>query len=144
MDEYQKYEEECKQIRSDNEQLLKEFENWLKLAGLSVKTVEEHIANIEFYVNEHLLYEEAIEAKDGIDAVGMFLSYWFIRKAMWASKSSIKGNATSLKKFYSFMNEKGLVDNEELAYLHQTIKKDMPEWLASLERFDDLSVEDVW
>ena len=32
----------------------------------------------------------------------MFLGFWFIRKAMWASQSSIKGNATSLKKLYTF------------------------------------------
>ena len=45
-------------------------------------------------MNEYLLYEDATEAKDGVDDVGMFIGYWFIRKAMWASESSIKGNAT--------------------------------------------------
>jgi len=77
-------------------------------------------------------------------AVGMFLGYWFIKKAMWAGKSSIKGYATSLKKFYSFMHEKGLIDKEGLTDLKQTIKEDMPEWLATLDRYDDPSVEDVW
>jgi site-specific recombinase XerD len=63
---------------------------------------------------------------------------------MWASQSSIKGNATSLKKFYTFMYEKGLIDNDDLADLKETIKEGMPEWLATLERYDDPSVEDVW
>jgi len=42
------------------------------------------------------------------------VTFWFIRKAMWASQSSIKGNATSLKKFYTFMHKKGLVDKKDL------------------------------
>ncbi len=144
MDDYEKYEEDCKKIRKDNESLLNEFEVWLKSSGLSEKTINNHLSNIDFYVNEYLLYEDATEAKDGVDAVGMFLGYWFIKKAMWASKSSIKGYATSLKKFYAFMHEKGLIDKEDLTDLKQTIKEDMPEWLATLDRYDDPSVEDVW
>ena len=144
MDDYEKYEEDCKKIRKDNESLLNEFEVWLKSSGLSKKTINNHVSNIDFYINEYLLYEDATEAKDGVHAVGMFLGYWFIKKAMWASQSSIKGNATSLKKFYTFLQEKGLIDKEDLTDLKQTIKEDMPEWLATLDRYDDPSVEDVW
>ena len=102
MGDYEKYEEDSKKIRKVNERLLNEFETWLKSFGLSEKTINNHVSNIDFYINEYLLYEDATEARNGADAVGMFLGYWFIRKAMWASKSSIKGNATSLKKFYIF------------------------------------------
>ncbi|MFQ5329719.1 MAG: recombinase [Thermodesulfobacteriota bacterium] len=142
MDAYEKYEEDCKKLRSANERLLKEFDAWLKSSGLSENTISNHCANIDFYINEYLLYEDATEAKDGVDAVGMFLGYWFIKKSLWASKSSIKGNATSFKKFYTFMCDEGLIDKEELTYLKQMIKEDMPEWLSALERYDDLSVED--
>ena len=144
MNDYEKYEEDCKEIRKANEHLLNEFEVWLKSSGLSEKTINNHISNIDFYVNEYLLYEDATEAKDGVNAVGMFLGYWFIKKAMWASQSSIKGNATSLKKFYTFMYENGLIDKDELTDLTQTIKEGMPECLATLERYDDPSVEDLW
>ena len=111
---------------------------------MSVKTINNHVSNIDFYINEYLLYEDATKAKDGVHAVGMFIGYWFIRKAMWASQTSIKGNATSLKKFYSFLQEKGLIDREDLSDLKQTIKEDMPDWLATLQRYDDPLVEDVW
>jgi len=144
MDDYEKYEEDCKKIRKANERLLTDYEVWLKSSGLSEKTISNHLSNIDFYINEYLLYEDATEAKDGAYAVSMFLGYWFIKKAMWASQSSIKGNATSLKKFYTFMHEKGLIDKEDLIDLKQTIKEDMPEWLASLRHYDDPSIEDVW
>jgi site-specific recombinase XerD len=144
MDDYQKYEIDCKKIRKTNVRLLNEFEVWMKSLGLSKNTINNHFSNIDFYVNEYLLYEDATEAKDGIGSVGMFLGFWFIRKAMWASQSSIKGNATSLKKFYTFMHEKGLVDKEDLIDLKQTIREEMPKWLATLRRFDDQSIEDAW
>jgi site-specific recombinase XerD len=144
MDDYAKYEQDCKKIRKNNKRLLNEFQVWLKSSGLSENTIKKHFSNIDFYINEYLLYEDAIEAIDGVGSVNMFLGYWFIRKAMWSNQSSIKSNATSLKKFYTFMHEKGLIDKKDLIDLKQTIKENMPEWLATLRRFDDQSIEDVW
>ncbi len=144
MDDYEKYEDDCKTIRKANKLLLNSFEERLKSSGLSKKTIDRHISNVDFYVNEYLLYEDATEAKDGANAVGMFLGYWFIKKAMWASASSIKGSATSLNKFYTFMHEKGLIDIDDLSDLKKAIKEGMPEWLATLKRYDDPSVEGVW
>ena len=144
MVDFEKYKEDCENIKKANEQLLNGFDVWLKLSGLSEKTINNHVSNIDFYINEFLLYDDATEAKDGAQDVGMFLGYWFIRKAMWANRSSIKGNATSLKKFYTFLEEKGLTDKEDLIDLKQTIKEDMPEWLETLGRRDDPSIADVW
>jgi intergrase/recombinase len=143
MDEYDKYEDDCKRIRIANKKLLIEFETWLKSAGLSKKTISNHLSNIDFYINDYLLYEDAIEAKDGIQGVSMFLGYWFIRKVMWASQTSIKSNAASLKKFYFFLLEKGLIKKEDLNELEETIKDEMPEWLAKIKQYDDQSdIED--
>lgn len=142
--DFEKYEQDCEKIRKDNEQLLNEFDAWLKLSGLSEKTIDKHVSNIDFYVNEFLLYDDTTEAKDGVYDIGMFLGYWFIRKAMWASRSHIKGNAASLKKFYTFLEEKGMIDQEALIDLKKTIKERMPEWLETMDRYDDPSIEDVW
>ncbi|MCI5148479.1 MAG: recombinase [Candidatus Electrothrix sp. MAN1_4] len=144
MDYYEKHKRDCKKIRKANEGLLEEFEASLKAAGLSEKTINKHVWNIDFYINEFLLYEDANEAKGGAGNVGMFLGYWFIKKAIWASKANIKSNATSLKKFYTFMHEKGLISKNDLTDLKQKIKEDMPKWLATLQRYDDPSVKNVW
>jgi site-specific recombinase XerD len=144
MDDYDIYEKKCKIIRKENERLLIEFAVLLHSSGLSEKTIKNHVSNIDFYVNNYLLYEDAIEAKDGAISIGDFLGYWFIRKAMWASRTSIKSNATSLKKFYMFMLGKALIDEEELMDLKEEIIDRMPEWLATLERYDDPSIDDVW
>lgn len=143
MSDYKQYETDCEQIRIANQSLLTEFKNWLQSSGLSEKTIKNHINNIDFYINEYLLYEDATEAKDGIFDVGMYLGYWFIKKATWASQSSIKSSATSLKKFYTFLLEKDLINKDDLEQLKETIKENLSDWLSTLERYDDPSIEDM-
>jgi hypothetical protein len=147
LNDYEQYEIECNRIRQSNAELLDEFENWLRKSDLTDRTVSKHIENIDFYINEYLLYEDAVEPQDGIDSVSMFLGYWFIKKAMWASESSIKSNAASLKKFYAFLHERGAVSKDDLDSLKETIKEEMPDWLATLVRYDDPSItdmEEIW
>ena len=134
-------EKEREAIRKENAKLLKQFKTWLESSGTSQATVRKHWGNLEFYLNHFLLYSDTLTAEEGISEIGEFLGWWFIRKAMWASKSSIKSNATSLTKFYTFLVEKGLVKPEELAALKQQVKAELPEWLEALERYDDPDVE---
>jgi site-specific recombinase XerD len=144
MDDYEKYQNACNKIRNANQRLLTGFEKWLRSSGITDATIDKHLANVDFYINEYLLHEDVTDAKDGFGAISMFLGNWFIRKAMWANRTTIKGNAASLKKFYTFMHEKGLVEEQDLLDLKQTIKAEMPEWLDVLRRFDDQANEDVW
>jgi site-specific recombinase XerD len=131
------------EIAKANKQLLSAFAAWLAAAGLKQTTINQHCSNIDFFVNHYLLYYEAVEAKDGVDQVDGFLGDWFIRKAMWSSVASIKANAASLKKFYTFLAEQGMVEPGALADLKATIKQGMPDWLANMQRYMDLA-DDAW
>jgi site-specific recombinase XerD len=146
MSEYDEYERECNSIREENKALLDDFESWILGNGLSKSTAKKHRENIDFYINDFLLYEGPKHASDGVDEVGMFLGYWFVRKAMWANAASVKANAASIKKFYDFMLERGEVDPEAVKGMKERIKEDLPEWVATMERYDDPSIdpEDVW
>ena len=147
MNSYEQYEQDCERIRQDNEKILDDFSKWLSDKGLSAKTIATHHDNVEFYINSFLMYEEATEASDGVYKIDYFLGYWFIKKAMWASKSSIKSNATSIKKFYEYMLEKGIVDEEAHNELKEEIKNNMQEWLETMDRYDDPEIEameEVW
>ncbi|MCZ6674688.1 MAG: recombinase [Verrucomicrobia bacterium] len=146
MTEYEKYEAECASIRKENMELLDSFALWLEGKGLSKSTAKKHRYNMDFYINEFLLYESPIRPLGGVYGVGRFLGYWFIRKAMWASETSIRSNAASLKKFYDFMLERGEVDQEAVNGMKATIKEDLPEWVARVRRYYDPSIEpeDVW
>ena len=143
-DSYQEYELACHQARKRNNQLLKQFATWLKTKQLTQKTIDNHQNNVDCYINEFLLYEYPItEPEEGTTSVDMYFGYWFIKKVQWASGSSIKSSAASLKKFYSFLHQQGLISSEDLADLKETIKESMPEWLATLDRYDDPSIDDM-
>lgn len=141
--DYEKYEKARKRIRKKNKKLILGFETWLSTKNLSQKTIEKHTSNVDFYINEFLLYEDAIEAIDGAIEIGSFLGYWFIKKALWANKSTIKENAASLKKFYQYLLEDGKVPEKAFSSMKESIKENMPEWLATVDRYDDPDIEDM-
>ena len=147
MDSLDQYEKDCKRIRNNNAVLLEEFANSLGEKNLAENTIKKHCSNVDFFINEYLLYEETKEATEGPEYIGDFLGFWFIRKAMWASPAAIKGNAASLKIFYRFMHNIGKISKESLDELKQTIKEEMPEWIATVNRYDDPDIEnseDIW
>lgn len=129
------------QIEKDNEKLLSGFEQWLIDAGLSNATIGRHVSNISFFLEHFLQYYEPVDARAGADHVPEFLGDWFIRKAMWSSVASIKGNAASLKKFYAFLAECGEVDRQVVKNLNQTIKVGMPIWLDNMREYMNLAEE---
>ncbi len=143
MDSYEKYEQDCKRIEEENEILLDDFKKWLAKKDFSQKTIDKHAYNVDFYINVFLLCEEAIDAEGGINSIDYFLGYWFIKKAMWSSKYSIKSNATSLRKFYLFMLEKGQINEEAYDDLKECIKEEMQGWLDTMDRYDDPEIEDM-
>lgn len=146
MDEYEIYETECKKIRRENRNLLNRFRKYLGAKKLSKKTIDKHVSNIEFYINDFLLYEEPLEAKEGVSRLDHFLGYWFIRKAMWASVTSIKENISSLKHFYNYMHTIGEIYFEELNEMKEEIKESKDEWFETIKEYDDpdTDIEDIW
>ena len=140
-DDTSDYDKQCQEIRQENITLLGEFSAWLADAGLSTATIRSHRYNLDFFLNHFLLYGDTLRAPDGVGYVGEFLGDWFIRKAVWSSKTSIKSNAASLKKFYAFMAEKGMVKPEELTALKQQIKEEMTDWLDTLDRYNNFDLD---
>jgi len=133
-------------IRKENRKLLNSFRKYLGSKKLSKKTVDKHVSNIDFYINEFLLYEEPSKAKEGVNKLDYFLGYWFIRKAMWATVTSIKENITSLKHFYTYMHTIDEIDLEELNAMKEEIKESKDIWLETIRKYDDpdTDFEDIW
>ena len=67
-------------LQKENEEYVKIFESDLLEKGLSAKTVNRHISNIDFYLNHFLLYGDLIPMKHGCGMVDAFLGEFFIRK----------------------------------------------------------------
>lgn len=133
----EEYEKQLKEIKEKNKHYLKEFEKYLKDQNLSDKTINNHLNNMQFYLDEYLNYYEPTPMEEGIYDAGLYLSDWFIRKCLWSSKNSIKETAASIKKFYKCMAELGHVDKKEYEELADEIKENMPVYLENLESYED-------
>lgn len=144
MTNYENYEQACERIRANNQVLLAEFEQYLLNKNLKAKTIKAHLQNIDFYINEFLLYEDVLLAEEGIVKVDFFLGYWFIRKALWSNKTSILSYIASLKKFYYLMSQRGNVKNEDYELLKEIIAENKNKWLLKIERYNNFSLEDRW
>ena len=92
--------------------MLKEFTAWLQAQELSEATISRHRNNIDLYINHYLLYEQVTDPEDGSHDVGGYLGFWFIRRVS-ASEYTTRSNATSLRKFYGFMVERGHTEVEK-------------------------------
>ena len=141
MFDYENYEKECEEIRASNSELLDMFKNDLELAGLSAKTIRSHISNVDFYINEYLLREDAHPMEDGVGMVDSFLGYFFIRKCMWSTPSTIKSTAASIKKFYKCMLDHEKIKKVEFDYLRSEIKENMEQWQADCAMYNDPDAE---
>lgn len=147
-DDFEYNDADFEKIRSENTSLLTAFSTWLSESGLAPATVRKHQSNIDFYINAYLLYTDPTHPVAGMTEgdISMFMGYWFIKKAGWASQASLKSNATSLKKFGEFLYARGMLEKEELDSIKTIIKQEMPEWQATMARYDDLEIDidDVW
>ena len=130
---YQDYEKEAAREKEKNEKLLRIFEQWLIDSGLKKKTINRHIDNVSFYINEYLLYDDCIPANEGIISINGFFDWFFPRKAMWSSKTATKDTVASLKKFYKCMTASGVVEASDYAYLLSLVKDNMDDWLEHYE-----------
>jgi hypothetical protein len=143
--DYEQYEADCETLRSSNKEVLAQFKVWLQAKNLSAATIKNHLSNVDFFINEYLLYESPVTApEDGLNDISMYLGYWFIKKAVWASKASLKSNAASLTKFYTYFLEKGLITEHDLRVLKMTIKDEMPDWIATVEQYLNEDDEDYF
>ena len=138
------YEEKQNKIYKDNELHLSGFEKWLKNKGLSQKTINTHVSNVEFYINDYLCYYDLWDVSQGCSHIYGFLGNWFIRKASWSSCAHIKSNAAGIKKFYAYLLEKNVVTPQDYDELCKTIKVHMPDWLEEMNRYEEMIFQDYY
>ena len=62
-------------------------------------------------------------------------SFWFPRKALWASVTSVKSYFASFKKFFQWMEETGRVSPETLADVRNTLKERRDYFLERVAEF---------
>ena len=136
MEDIELFEEKEKQNRERNKKYIKEFKDRLKDNSFSEKTIKRHIKNIDLFINEYLNYYEITKMEDGIKEVNSFLDSWFIEKCL-ATKSSVKEEIASIKKFYKCMCEKNYVNEIDYKSMCEEIKENMEIYLEQLKAYEN-------
>jgi len=135
--EYEEYERQCVLRREENERHLVVFEKALSETGLSEKTINKHLRNVEFFLNVYLLREAPESMAEGCYRISDYLGNFFIRKCMWSTSASIKSTAASLKKFYKCMLNNGNIKTTDYETLIETIKLEMEFWQEESRVYND-------
>ena len=130
-----KWEKQVEAEKKINKVLLNGFDQWLKNQKLSTKTIKNHTENIDFYINNYLLYYDITPALEGWMSIGGFLGDYFIRKTSWASKYTIQENIASFKKFYKFLNEIRELSDNDLTEMNELIKDEKHYWIEEVESY---------
>lgn len=126
--DYDEYLSKCDSIRETNNSLLELFSEDLKKSGLNNKTINQHLSNVDFYINEYLLRKAPLPMESGTTMIDDFLGNFFIRKCMWSTPGNIKTTATSIKKFYKCMLEHKKILKTDYDFLCSEIKDSMEIW----------------
>ena len=133
------YDRQVAEIQAYNAPFYEQFAAWLTASGLSERTVQSHVENVQFFADEYLTYYEPLQRVDEADAIDVssFLSDWFLRKAMWSSPSAIRSNIASFKKFFQWMGQQGHMDADAIAEILLDLKENRDEYIEGAEAYED-------
>ena len=135
--DYDTYLNKCTDIRKINDSLLTLFSDDLKKAGLADKTIQRHLSNVDFFINEYLIRTDALPMESGVTMIDDFLGNIFIRKCMWSTPANIKTTATSIKKFYKSMLDHEKIAKQDYELLCAIIKDSLDIWQEDCAIYND-------
>lgn len=136
-------EEQIDAIIEKNDEYLEAFIDYLVESGLKNKTINKHLGNVSFYLNDYLARYEQEEMEKGtyFEYLDEFFGDFFVRKCMWSTPKTIKENITSLNKFYKCMLEKENISLDSYNN-YKTITKEYKEtWVEYCRDYNDPSVD---
>lgn len=132
------YQEQYDLNKERNDEFLNLFRQDLEKHGLKEKSIEGHLENVDFYINDYLPHYEVYPMEEGCSYQIMgFLGDFFIRKCCWSTPNSIKNYAKSIKKFYKCMVENEFVSKEDYKVLTSIIKDEMENWQKRCEAYNN-------
>ena len=126
-------------LQKENKKYYQVFHKDLVDSGLKDKTIDKHMSNVEFYLDEFAaghLELNMIEATDAF-CLDDFFGYFFIRKCMWSTPATIKETIAGLKKFYKSMLKNGYIEKELYETFIETIKNSREQWIEECRRYNN-------
>ncbi|MDR0885470.1 MAG: SEC-C domain-containing protein [Clostridiales Family XIII bacterium] len=130
------YNKTFNRISKENDVLIASFNQSLMDAGLAESTIKKHMFNVNLFLNDFLLNYSLMDAKEGISEVISFFD-WYLRKCMWSSANDAKKIATSIKKFYKYLCDRGDITTDALSQMKEQFKERFQECIDEINKFND-------
>ena len=124
-------------LPEENHGYMMMFQKDLAASNLTSQTINHHLENTDLFLNEYLWGWEEEHMEDGVARIDSFFMDYFIDQWPWASQTSIRQTAASIKKFYRSMLNHGKVTEKEYQLVEKTIQCRKERWLEELHRRDE-------
>ncbi len=119
-------------IRRENEEMIEGFQSHLQNKELTENSIEKHVYNITYFLNEYLLYRDK-RPEEAILEMNNFIGKWFIKKTPWVTASAITSMINSIKHFYRFLLLQERISQRDLNLLLQKFKRSQKDWINRLK-----------
>ena len=157
-DDFDEEPEETIKARKANKEFMDLFLKDLTSAGLSQKTIQKHMDNVDFYLTDSLPFadvdededgdEEAkpMDMKDGVEISNLrrFFSDYYIYHCLWSTPGNLKTTGASIKKFYKCMADHGKISKDQYKELCALFKENMADWQEECRQFNDDDGDFLW
>ncbi|MGN1381367.1 MAG: hypothetical protein ACI4W2_00975 [Eubacterium sp.] len=133
--------EEFIKARAENKVFMDLFLKDLTSAGLSQKTIQNHMDNVDFYLTDYLPYvdEEDTDMAGGAETSNLrdFFADYYIYKCAWSTPGNLKKTAASIKKFYKCMADHDKISQDQYKNLCALFKEKMADWQEECRKFNE-------
>ncbi len=126
----EQYSRACAEIRQENREIMAQFRKQMEEQNLTVRTIEDHMGRIDLYINHYLLDDVPRHAAEGPAYVTDFISSFLLNSGV-CTLENIRSTMASFRKFYTFMESTGRIDQETYRNMSAAIRKEMPGWTAA-------------
>lgn len=140
-DDYDEEPEKAIEARKENQKYMDIFLKELKASGISDKTIQNHMDNVDFYLTDYLPFtdNDSTDMKGGAEIFNLrdFFGYFYIQKCMWSTPNNLKTTGASIKKFYKCMADNGEISKDKYKEISTLFKEEMADWQEECRRFND-------
>ena len=128
-------------LPEENHEYVELFRNDLVASNLSSQTIDQHLENTDLFLNEYLWGWEEAHMAEGVSRIDSFFMDFFIDEWPWASPTSVRQTAASIRKFYRSMLNHSRISEKEYQQAVKTIQSRKEEWVEEL-RLRDKEADD--
>lgn len=127
--------EELEYNREENKNYFLLFEQELKEAGLTEKTIRRHLGNVDHYIDHYTGYLKASPMEKSLEESYLmdFFFYYTMYKDLDVSAERIKSLIASLNKFYKCMLKHGYITQEQFDVYKEYISLSKEDMLSDAE-----------